>query len=86
MYLRSNYPKYVLFYVDSAAVAAAFDFEGYMMARAIEVNEALDKAVPMAYPEVVHESIRYSLLAGGKRATGKDAGQTWIVVTAKEAR
>jgi len=38
-----------------------------MERRATEVNAALDRAVPMAYPETVHESIRYSLLAGGKR-------------------
>lgn len=37
------------------------------MATAMKVNAALDAAVPMAYPETVHESIRYSLLAGGKR-------------------
>lgn len=38
-----------------------------MMASAEKVNEALDAAVPMAYPDTVHESIRYSLLGGGKR-------------------
>lgn len=38
-----------------------------MAAKADTVNEALDAAVPMAYPETVHDSIRYSLLAGGKR-------------------
>nr|QBP34365.1 plastid geranylgeranyl diphosphate synthase [Ulva prolifera] len=44
-----------------------FDFQKYVMATAEKVNVALDAAVPMAYPETVHESIRYSLLAGGKR-------------------
>lgn len=47
--------------------AASFDFGKYMVAQADKVNEALDAAVAMAYPDVVHESIRYSLLAGGKR-------------------
>jgi hypothetical protein len=47
--------------------AATFNFALYMEAKAKIVNEALDAAVPMAYPEMVHESIRYSLLAGGKR-------------------
>lgn len=44
-----------------------FDFNKYVMATAEKVNAALDAAVPMAYPETVHESIRYSLLGGGKR-------------------
>lgn len=47
--------------------ADEFDFEKYVMATAEKVNAALDASVPMAYPETVHESIRYSLLAGGKR-------------------
>lgn len=38
-----------------------------MKSRAIAVNEALDKAVPLQYPEKIHEAMRYSLLAGGKR-------------------
>lgn len=38
-----------------------------MKKAAMEVNAALDAACPMAYPESVHSSIRYSLLAGGKR-------------------
>lgn len=38
-----------------------------MGAKANTVNEALDAAVPMAYPENLHGSIRYSLLGGGKR-------------------
>nr|CAD1832438.1 unnamed protein product [Ananas comosus var. bracteatus] len=44
-----------------------FDFKGYMVARAAAVNRALDAAVPVAYPERVHEAMRYSLLGGGKR-------------------
>lgn len=51
----------------STTTSQEFDFQAYMAARAEEVNVALDKSVPMQYPEVVHESIRYSLLAGGKR-------------------
>lgn len=38
-----------------------------MMERAALIDEALDRAVPMQYPEVINESMRYSLLAGGKR-------------------
>lgn len=42
-------------------------FAAYMKSKAEQVNAALDKACPVAYPETVTESIRYSLLAGGKR-------------------
>jgi geranylgeranyl diphosphate synthase, type II len=38
-----------------------------MERKANTVNEALDAAVPMAYPETVHAAMRYSLLGGGKR-------------------
>ncbi|WOK95455.1 hypothetical protein Cni_G04162 [Canna indica] len=49
------------------AVAAAFDFKGYMLEKAVAVNSALDAAVPLAHPKRIHEAMRYSLLAGGKR-------------------
>nr|ACZ57571.1 isoprenyl diphosphate synthase [Picea abies] len=44
-----------------------FDFKEYMRSKAMSVNEALDRAVPLRYPEKIHEAMRYSLLAGGKR-------------------
>lgn len=47
--------------------AGAFDFGKYMLERAQLVNKALDEAVPQKYPDVLCESMRYSLLAGGKR-------------------
>lgn len=50
-----------------AVTEAKFDFETYMKGRAVVVNEALDAAVPVAYPETLTEAMRYSLLAGGKR-------------------
>ncbi|GAQ81691.1 geranylgeranyl diphosphate synthase type II [Klebsormidium nitens] len=53
--------------VKAEADQDAFDFNSYMGAKAKAVNAALDKAVPMQYPEKIHESMRYSLLAGGKR-------------------
>lgn len=31
------------------------------------VEEALDRSIPLQYPDLIHESMRYSLLAGGKR-------------------
>ncbi|CAA6653565.1 unnamed protein product [Spirodela intermedia] len=51
----------------AAAAAAAFDFKSYMAEKAAAVNQALDAAVPLSYPELLLESMRYSLLAGGKR-------------------
>nr|AKR53701.1 chloroplast geranylgeranyl diphosphate synthase [Haematococcus lacustris]APX64485.1 geranylgeranyl pyrophosphate synthase GGPPS1 [Haematococcus lacustris] len=47
--------------------APAFDFEMYMRDRAEMVNKALDAALPSRYPEVLVDSMRYSVLAGGKR-------------------
>eukprot|EP00250_Pteridium_aquilinum_P013949 c21679_g1_i1 orf=316-1473(+) len=44
-----------------------FNFKSYMQEKASNVNAALDSAVPLVYPSKIHESMRYSLLAGGKR-------------------
>ncbi|KAL5704853.1 hypothetical protein ACHQM5_023223 [Ranunculus cassubicifolius] len=44
-----------------------FDFKNYLIEKANSVNEALDKAVSIKEPEKIHEAMRYSLLAGGKR-------------------
>lgn len=38
-----------------------------MADRAVLIDAALDRSVPLQYPEVVNEAMRYSLLAGGKR-------------------
>ncbi|XP_051226904.1 geranylgeranyl pyrophosphate synthase 7, chloroplastic [Lolium perenne] len=45
----------------------SFDFEQYMSANGKAVNEALDRALPVCQPERLNESMRYSVLAGGKR-------------------
>ncbi|KAJ4706907.1 Geranylgeranyl pyrophosphate synthase [Melia azedarach] len=45
----------------------AFQFKEYMVAKAKQVNEALGEAVLLQHPEKIHEAMRYSLLAGGKR-------------------
>nr|AQN80594.1 geranylgeranyl diphosphate synthase 2 [Ginkgo biloba] len=45
----------------------SFDFKKYMVLKANAINEALDKSVALRYPEKIHEAMRYSLLAGGKR-------------------
>lgn len=44
-----------------------FNFESYMKERASIVNAALDESMPVKYPEILLDSMRYSLLAGGKR-------------------
>ena len=53
--------------VESVSDRLKFDFQIYMKSKASAVNVALDMAVPMQYPERIHEAMRYSLLAGGKR-------------------
>ncbi|GLT39088.1 hypothetical protein SLA2020_132960 [Shorea laevis] len=44
-----------------------FDFKSYMVQKANSVNQALDAAVSLREPLKIHEAMRYSLLAGGKR-------------------
>nr|AZR38434.1 geranylgeranyl diphosphate synthase 1 [Euphorbia peplus] len=44
-----------------------FAFDEYMKTKAKSVNKALDDAIPIQHPIKIHESMRYSLLAGGKR-------------------
>ncbi|KAL3697686.1 hypothetical protein R1sor_011762 [Riccia sorocarpa] len=44
-----------------------FDFKTYITKKTKAVNEALDMAVPVRYPEKIHEAMRYSLLSRGKR-------------------
>lgn len=48
-------------------VLPEFNFEEYMSKKAMTVNYALDSAVPLEKPFEIHEAMRYSLLAGGKR-------------------
>ncbi|KAE9457072.1 hypothetical protein C3L33_11025, partial [Rhododendron williamsianum] len=38
-----------------------------MVHKAVSVNKALDDAVSLRDPPKIHEAMRYSLLAGGKR-------------------
>ncbi|KVI03169.1 geranylgeranyl pyrophosphate synthase 7, chloroplastic-like [Cynara cardunculus var. scolymus] len=45
----------------------AFNFNTYMTEKAKIVNKALEEAVPLQEPLKIHEAMRYSLLAGGKR-------------------
>nr|AIK21792.1 geranylgeranyl diphosphate synthase [Panax notoginseng] len=44
-----------------------FNFKSYILQKANSVNDALNAAVILQNPAKIHESMRYSLLAGGKR-------------------
>ncbi|KAE8705000.1 Geranylgeranyl pyrophosphate synthase [Hibiscus syriacus] len=46
---------------------SSFDFKSYMVHKANSVNQAMDSAVSLRDPVKIHEAMRYSLLAGGKR-------------------
>lgn len=52
---------------DGSDLLLPFQFDHYMAARSKLVNQALDMAVPLQQPLKIHEAMRYSLLAGGKR-------------------
>jgi len=45
----------------------AFNLSTYLDERRIQVEAALDRSLPITYPEKIYEAMRYSLLAGGKR-------------------
>jgi len=44
-----------------------FDLSAYLAERKGWVESALEQAVQVTYPETIYESMRYSLMAGGKR-------------------
>jgi geranylgeranyl diphosphate synthase type II len=44
-----------------------FDLSAYLQEQQKLVEVALEKSVPLTYPEKIYEAMRYSLLAGGKR-------------------
>jgi geranylgeranyl diphosphate synthase, type II len=47
--------------------SAKFDLLTYLKERQKLCETALDNAIPIRYPDTIYESMRYSLLAGGKR-------------------
>jgi geranylgeranyl diphosphate synthase, type II len=49
------------------ASAASFDLKAYLAERQPMVESFLDLSLPHQYPETIYGSMRYSLLAGGKR-------------------
>lgn len=48
-------------------ILPSFNLKAYMLEKANTVNQALDASIEMKEPEKIHEAMRYSLLAGGKR-------------------
>lgn len=52
---------------EGETIDSSFNFKSYMMGKADSVNQALERAVALREPLKIHESMRYSLLAGGKR-------------------
>ncbi len=44
-----------------------FDLKTYLADRQAQVEAALDRSLPVVYPEKIYDAMRYSLLAGGKR-------------------
>jgi geranylgeranyl diphosphate synthase type II len=46
---------------------ATFNLAAYLKERQKLCDTALDESMPVIYPEQIYESMRYSLLAGGKR-------------------
>ncbi|KAG5050946.1 hypothetical protein AAZX31_02G056000 [Glycine max] len=53
--------------VETEEKPPIFDFKNYMLSKASAVNKALDDSVSLREPKKIHEAMRYSLLAGGKR-------------------
>ncbi|RRT73841.1 hypothetical protein B296_00005390 [Ensete ventricosum] len=45
---------------QAEAAADRFDLKAYMADKARRVDATLDRAVPLRYPERLHESMRYS--------------------------
>lgn len=52
---------------DEARPKPNFDLKAYLNERKELVEAALDQSITVTYPETIYESMRYSLMAGGKR-------------------
>lgn len=53
--------------ISSDGQKSSFNFKAYMVEKANSVNKALDESISIKNPFTIHEAMRYSLLAGGKR-------------------
>jgi geranylgeranyl diphosphate synthase, type II len=51
----------------SSVQETTFDLKAYLSERRSQVEASLEQSMIVAYPEILYESMRYSLLAGGKR-------------------
>ncbi|UIE40049.1 geranylgeranyl diphosphate synthase CrtE [Leptodesmis sichuanensis] len=51
----------------TAQTGISFDLATYLAERQAIVEAALDRSLPVVYPEKIYEAMRYSLMAGGKR-------------------
>lgn len=51
----------------SARIDSTFDLMAYLTERRRLVEAALEQSIAIAYPDKIYESMRYSLMAGGKR-------------------
>lgn len=65
-----SYPSNGVAVVDERPTppnATSFDLKSYLVQRKQLVEVALDRSMPLVAPETIYHSMRYSLLAGGKR-------------------
>ena len=53
--------------VQDLVQESKFDLKAYLKQRQALVEAALDQSIATVYPEKIYESMRYSLMAGGKR-------------------
>jgi geranylgeranyl diphosphate synthase type II len=53
--------------IHTSSQELRFDLKAYLGERQAWVEAALDRALPVIYPETIYEAMRYSLMAGGKR-------------------
>lgn len=55
--------------VSSELESTQFDLKTYWTTLRTQINQKLDEAIPVMYPEKIYEAMRYSVLTqGGKRA------------------
>jgi geranylgeranyl diphosphate synthase, type II len=53
--------------IANSSLQPEFDLSTYLKNYQSQVESALENSLPIVYPETIYESMRYSLLAGGKR-------------------
>ncbi|KYC37217.1 farnesyl-diphosphate synthase [Scytonema hofmannii PCC 7110] len=65
--IRSKFPYTTNENLQTAFVEVDFNLNAYLVERRTQVEAALDRSIQVIYPEKIYESMRYSLMAGGKR-------------------